>query len=278
MTDLRPISCLVASDLSARSDRALVRAFRIAGRGGGRVIVLHVVEEDFPQRLSEGLCRDIESALHAQISAMAESRDVHWTVRVERGHDYERIAEVAHRQSVDLLVMGGRRDPKISDLLLASTAQRVIRQSPVPILVVKAPYRGPYGSAVAAVDASPHCRQGIAFALEAFPELLVSAFHAKSGAGLSSAPDDLPAQRCALTTVESEAVADPLRGLPGFAERGEFTALRGDPTDALAAFVREKRPDLLIAGRSKSARSFFLGEDLPGFALLTIDRDILIMP
>lgn len=278
MTDIRPISCLVATDLSGRSDRALVRAFRIANQGGGRVVVLHVVEEDYPRRLSKSMIEDITIELRTQIAAMPESKGGHWTVRVEAGHDYERIAETARSQGVDLLVMGGRRDPKISDLFLASTAQRVVRQATTPVLIVKTPYRGPYGLAVAAVDASLHCRQGIAFAMAAFPDLFVSAFHAKGGLGPSILLDDLPPQRGALSEEEADTIAAPLLAQPDFTQRGEFVTLAGDTTDVLQAFVREKRPDLLIAGQSKSARSFFLGEDLPGFAMLSIDRDILIMP
>lgn len=278
MSDPRPVSCLVATDLSSRSDRALVRAFRIAGRHGGRVIVLNVVEEDYPARLSETLALEIETELRAQVSAMPESAGVHWSIRVERGHDYQCIADLARSQSVDLLVMGGRRDPKLSDLFMASTAQRVVDRSPVPVLVVKRPYHGPYDLAVAAVDASSHCRDGVVFAMEAFPELFVAAFHAKSGPGVPGLPDGLPLECCVLTVDEADVVERPLRALPGFGERGDFAALSGDTTDVLQGYVQERRPDLLICGRSKSARSFFLGEDLPGFAMLAIDRDILIMP
>lgn len=278
MTDSRPISCLVATDLSSRSDRALVRAFRLAGRGGGRVIALHVVEEDYPRRLSDTLAKEIETELRRQISSMPEAKDVHWSIEVERGHDHERIAEMARRHSVDMLVMGGRREPKLSDLFLASTAQRVVRQAPVPVLVVKNPYRGPYETAVAAVDASVHCRDAISFAWSSFPEVFVSAFYAKSGPGIPALADDLPPERSSLQPGETETIQAPLTAMPDFARRGDFTVLAGDPTQALRGFVREKRPDLLICGRSKSARSFFLGEDLPGYAMLTVDRDILIMP
>lgn len=275
MTDLQPVSCLVATDLSSRSDRALIRAFRIAGRSGGSVTALHVVEEDYPPRLAETLRGEVSSALHAQIAAMPESQGVHWTVRVENGHDYERIGEVTRHQSIDLLILGGRRTPKFADLFLASTAQRVVRHATVPVLVVKTPYRGPYGTAVAAVDASVHSRQAVAFALRTFPELLVSAYHACDGAFASG--KGLPEQ-AALAPEEAAAIQAPLDRLPAFAERGSFTSYLGTPGDVMTTLVQEKRPDLLICGQSKSARSFFLGEDLPGFAMLSIERDLLIMP
>jgi nucleotide-binding universal stress UspA family protein len=278
MTDVPPLSCLVATDLSPRSDRALVRAFRIAARGGGNVVVLHVVEEDYPQKVAATLRDEVESELHTQITAMPESKGVHWTIKVERGHDYERIASVARRQSIDLLVLGGRRESKLADLFLASTAQRVVRQSAVPVLVAKSPYRGPYGTALAAVDPSEHSREGIGFALRAFPELLVTAFHAVEGGWALSQSPDAPPPHERLSAEESARIEAPLRQVPGFTERCTFSAYRGGARDVLNGLVLSHRPDLVICGQSKSARSFFLGEDLPGFAMQSIDRDLLIMP
>lgn len=278
MTEACPVSCLVATDLSARSDRALVRAFRIASRGGGRVVALHVVEEDYPPRLLATLRQEVHSALHAQIAAMPESRSIQWEVRVENGHDYERIGDVARRQTIDLLVLGGRRAPRFSDLFLASTAQRVVRHSPVPVLIVKTPYRGPYGSALAAVDTSQHSREAIAFALRTFPELLVTAFHAVGDVWRGERSDALPAEPVALTPQDKAMIETPLRPLPGFAERGTFSGYAGSPGEVLAALAGTVRPDLLICGQSKSARSFFLGEDLPGYAMVAVERDLLIMP
>jgi len=281
MPDLPPVSCLVASDLSPRSDRALVRAFRVAERTGGRVVALHVVEEDYPRRISQTLMEEAESELHTQIAAMPESRGVAWKVLVQRGHDYERIADTAKQQSVDLLVLGGRREPRLSDLFLASTAQRVIRHAPVPVLVVKRPYAGPYGTALAAVDRSDHSHQAIGFALRVFPELLVSAFHAVP---TGTPPRWMPAgseprtPRPALPPEYMAEIKATLDRLDGFAERGELLGLDGSPLEVLDELIRDRRPDLLVCGRSRSARSFFLGEDLPGHAVLATDRDMLIMP
>lgn len=276
MLDHQPVSCLVASDLSPRGDRAIVRAFRIAERGRGRVDVLHIVEEDYPRRLTQTLVAEADSELRAQIAAMPESKGVHWTVTVECGHDHERIVEVAARRSVDLLILGGRRQPKISDLFLASTAQRVIRQSSVPVLIVKQPYRGPYGMAVAAVDASPHSTEAVRFALDVFPEVLVSAVHVTglpgdpdARTGVAGGPGDDPVVA---------GIAGVLNAIPRFDLRGTFDSRSGGLLETFQVVVDERRPDLVVCGRSKSAKSFFLGEDLAGFAMLNIDRDMLIMP
>jgi nucleotide-binding universal stress UspA family protein len=276
-----PISCLVASDLSPRGDRALVRAFRIAQRGGGRVDILHVVENDYPRRLADTLAHEVYSELRTQVAAMPESKGVHWTIRVERGHDHERIAEVAACIQADVLVLGGRREPKIRDLFLASTAQRVVRQSPIPVLVVKQPYRGPYGAAVAAVaavDRSQHCKDAVGFALATFPELFVSAFYVRGGPLIVPAEQGALAQQAPPSAEEAEAIAAPLYALEDFKKRGQFSPLAGELLEIIPQAVQEIRPDLVICGRSKSARSFFLGEDLAGFAMMSIDRDLLIMP
>jgi len=276
----RPLACLVASDLSARSDRALVRAFRLAGRSGGRVTVLHVVEESYPAGIAGHLAAEAEAELTAQVAAMPESADVAWRVAVARGHDYEQIADVATADAVDLLVLGGRREPKIADLFLSSTAQRVVRRSPVPVLVVKRPYDGPWRSALAAVDGSEHARRAVAFALDAFADLRVTAFHAVAAdqpprlAGSASRRTEA----VTLTPEAEAAVRRPLEALDGFAGRGTVLAVAGYPIAVLDDLVDTRRPDLVLCGRSRSARSFFLGEDLPGHAMLSVARDLLVMP
>ena len=60
-------SILIATDLSARSDRALERAVNLACDRGGELTIVHVVDEDLPASLADAQQKAAESVL-SQIS------------------------------------------------------------------------------------------------------------------------------------------------------------------------------------------------------------------
>ncbi|MBB4267679.1 universal stress protein [Roseospira visakhapatnamensis] len=274
------LRCLVATDLSARGDRALVRAFRLVSRGQGLVTILHVVEDTYPKDILKRIKEDVHIHLRQQIMYMPESQGIYYRIEVMSGHDCDIINERSVNH--DMIVLGGRREPKLQDYVLSSTVQRVVRGASVPVLVVKTPYRGPYGLALAGLDEHPEAMRALAFALTTCPEARVVAFHAI----------DLPTSgaRSEDTTVDDDSgVHDHmtdwfapflrrLEALPGFRDRGRVQGVIGSGPEALDRLCRDKAPDLLLFGRPHRNRSFFFGEDLPGYALMTKTHDILIVP
>lgn len=146
----------------------------------------------------------------------------------------------------------------------------------VPVLTVKAPYRGPYGLAVAAIDDTDPAEHALAFALAACPHMRVVAFHAV----------DLPAATADRTSgapVDDLAdfarpIQDRLAGLADFDARGRFSCERGEAMPTLDRLVSTHAPDLVVLGRPRRGWSFLLGQDLPGHALMGTKADVLIAP
>jgi nucleotide-binding universal stress UspA family protein len=58
---------------------------------------------------------------------------------VERGNPVEQILKHAQERSCDLIVMGTHGHGTLEDVMLGSTARRVIRRSKIPVLVVRLP-------------------------------------------------------------------------------------------------------------------------------------------
>jgi len=268
------LHCLVATDLSARGDRALVRAFRLAAASQGSVVVLHVVEDTYPAPLLKTIADNVRILLDQQIRVMPEAEGVSWRVEVVAGHDFEQIA--AQSFGCNLVVLGGGRETRLADQFLSSTTQRVVRRAEVPVLTVKAPYRGPYGLAVAAIDDTDPAEHALAFALAACPHMRIVAFHAV----------DLPAATAERTDGAlfddladfARPIQDRLAGLPDFAARGRFSCERGEPVPTLDRLVSTHAPDLVVLGRPRRGWSFLLGQDLPGHALMGAKADVLIAP
>lgn len=274
MTETAGLHCLVATDLSARGDRALVRGFRMAAASRGSVVVLHVVEDSYPPPLLKTIGDNVRILLDQQIRAMPESEGVRWRVEVVPGHDYEQISAQAF--GCTLIILGARRETRLADPFLSSTTQRVVRRAEVPVLTVKTPYRGPYGLAVAAIDDTDPAERALGFALDANPHMRVVAFHAV----------DLPAgmveHSAGAPTSETDDFARPIRDrlarLPDFGARGRFSCERGEPVATLDGLVDTHAPDLVVMGRPRRGWSFLLGQDLPGHALMDARADVLIAP
>ncbi len=58
---------------------------------------------------------------------------------VQRGNPVEEIIKSAEESNCDLIVMGTHGQSTLEDVMLGSTARRVIRRSKVPVLVVRLP-------------------------------------------------------------------------------------------------------------------------------------------
>jgi nucleotide-binding universal stress UspA family protein len=58
---------------------------------------------------------------------------------VERGNPVEQIIRQAEERNCDLIVMGTHGHGTLEDVMLGSTARRVIRRSKMPVLVVRLP-------------------------------------------------------------------------------------------------------------------------------------------
>ena len=58
---------------------------------------------------------------------------------MEKGNPVEVILNVAKEKNCDLIVMGTHGMGTLADVVMGSTARRVIRRSPTPVLVVRLP-------------------------------------------------------------------------------------------------------------------------------------------
>ncbi|MEM8826445.1 MAG: universal stress protein, partial [Pseudomonadota bacterium] len=79
---------LVATDLSARSDRAVERAFQLAKTHGADVMVLHVVERSLPSSMRRQVMKAAEDDIRAGLEKLggADPQDTRVDVVIGSGH------------------------------------------------------------------------------------------------------------------------------------------------------------------------------------------------
>lgn len=128
---------LVPLDFSGKSRRALRYAAPVAARFGARLVLLHVVEDPG---------RDPKTAATRRLAAHRRLREtalqfvpenqIDQTV-VREGNAAREIIETARLLDADLLTIAAESSASLSQLFKGSTARRVLRLSPCPVLTVR---------------------------------------------------------------------------------------------------------------------------------------------
>jgi nucleotide-binding universal stress UspA family protein len=178
-----PRAILLATDLSARCDRALDRALRLARLWGARLHVVHALEEDIVKnsRFSERL-KDIDpvAAARARVEAdiAGHGADIDIAVHVEPADPTALVLKVAGRECCGLIVTGVARDQSLGRYLLGSMVDNLVRHAPVPLLVVRSRANDDYRKIVVASDFSPSSRHPLEAAARLFPAAELLIFHA----------------------------------------------------------------------------------------------------
>lgn len=136
-----PKTLLVPIDFSGPAEAALDYAVELAGAFDGAIVLLHAFERstDGFREVSLGgeadLDRRILDALDGLISTRTGVR-VPIRSRVERTDPWRAILDVAELEKADLIVMGTHGRRGLPHALLGSVAEKVVRTSPIPVLVV----------------------------------------------------------------------------------------------------------------------------------------------
>ncbi len=140
---------LAATDFSRRSDLALERAARVAKVSGAGLDIVHVLDSERPLSFSETDRR--LAAAYAD-----DLREKYGCpVRLETGDPFASILEVAAEFNADLIVVGEPRRSSLRDFFAGTTAERTIRNSPRPILLVKSGANALYQNPMLTLDFSP---------------------------------------------------------------------------------------------------------------------------
>jgi nucleotide-binding universal stress UspA family protein len=177
---------LAATDLSAPARHAAERAALVARELGADLDLLHVISASPVGRLRRLLVEapaDLEARVIADargdVERLGEAlRTACGVVAHAEVVSGELLAEINGRAAAngaDLLVLGARGASFMRHLLLGSTAERLVRKSNRPLLVVKQPPHDAYRRVLVAVDFSPSSLPALALARAVAPaaELIV---------------------------------------------------------------------------------------------------------
>ena len=139
---IRTIFC--ATDFSGTSELAVRHAAALARHHAAQIILAHVIEPlpvepyPLPMALPEGEAELSKRAME-RLEAVAESlREDGIVVETEHavGPPGPQLVEMIKKSDASLVVIGTRGQTGLQHLLLGSTAEHVVRRSPVPVLTI----------------------------------------------------------------------------------------------------------------------------------------------
>lgn len=278
---------LVATDLSARSHRALRRAALLARAEGAAIVLLHVVDDDQPARMVDAARSTAVELLDEQARNLRDQDGIACHPEVALGEPFEAIARAATQHAAELVVIGQHRREVLRHLFLGTTAERTIRSTTLPVLMVQSPATRPYRAVLAAMDLSDNAARalGTATALGLTREALVGALHVFApvgGGSLAHAGMTIDAREAAEAGEAAAAAADLdafLADLPDPpAQRLVRPAIAG-VASVVCDMARTLSADLVVVGtRSRSNLAGLLLGSVAGEVLRYAPCDVLAVP
>lgn len=136
---------LVPTDFSEGSGVAMQYAIGLARLCSARLVLLHVMElavyaVDFAMT-HPGVPADVRRRLDETIEdwvQRAKAEGIEAEGVLATGTPYFEIAKAVERHGIDLIVMGTHGRTGVARALIGSTAERIVRLAPCPVLTVKA--------------------------------------------------------------------------------------------------------------------------------------------
>ena len=144
---------LVPCDFSKPAVNAFRLALDIAAQSKGSVNLFHVIELPVVGdpgvmhvvTMDESFFRDARKAVQQQFEKLLAKHgntDVRTTTTIEFGFFPNMVSAAIDNNNIDLVVMGSHGSSGFKEFISGSNAERIVRRSSVPVLVVKDLYKG----------------------------------------------------------------------------------------------------------------------------------------
>ena len=137
---------LFATDFSDSSGPAADYAITLAKLTGAHLHVLHVINEldehqrvMIPREAFQILEKEIELQTVRELNVFCKgpAAGVHTTSHAVVGAAFQKILQTGAEVNADLIVMGTHGRTGVEQVIVGSTAERVVRRSKIPVLTVR---------------------------------------------------------------------------------------------------------------------------------------------
>jgi nucleotide-binding universal stress UspA family protein len=270
-------SILAATDLSAPARRAADRAARLAHETGAALTLVHTLPAQPLEELRQWLgaqpqaAEQVVAQARAQLlqlaDALAAARRVEVRTHLATGAVLDEIGRHADALDAGLVVLGARGAGFLRRLVLGTTAERLLRRTTRPLLVVRQTPHEPYRRALVALDFSPWSAPSLALARRVAPHarlVLLAAFQVPFEdklhfAGVDAATIERYRQQARAAATQGLHAAAQAAGL----KPGQYDAVvvEGDASQRIVEQEQELDCDLVVLGKhgQSAAEDLLLG-------------------
>ncbi len=242
---------LVATDLSARSDRAVLRAIKMAKNYKAHLTIVHVVEEDTPKILVEETKKIALQEINLCIKGKV--KDIKYDIKIIVGTPHLSILEMITEEDVDLVVIGLHRHTQESQPMIGKIIERIIKGSMKPVLVVKNRSESDYENILVGIDFNIHSKKSLKLSLDMFED---SNFHLVHGYYMPflGTMDNIALEKSFKTNCTKDLddmLKDTIKSLSKKSKKSfkiDKKIIKGSIFDILKEEILYLKPDLLVLG------------------------------
>lgn len=141
---------LLSTDFSDYSLSAAEYATHLAKVNGAELHLLHVIEKTPPiltirsldlsaEKIVSSIQQEAEENLATVISGLEKDSGLKIKGQIARGLDFQEIVGYSEKNDIDMIVLATHGRTGVLHTLLGSVAEKVIRYSKVPVLVITPP-------------------------------------------------------------------------------------------------------------------------------------------
>ena len=254
---------IAATDFSDEARYAVERGAIVAKEQRAHLSLLHVMSSSAlndlrklfqtPTDVEANLIDDARRMLNEVAADISLKTGVMGSTDVKTGQAQAEILSAT--ESADLLVLGAHGGNSLHDLILGTTAERLLSTCKRPMLVAKCPPKTRYERVLVPVDFSPYSASALTMTSRIAPNARITIVHAfrvpfEGRLRTVGALEDDIRRYCEEEQMAAERmIRELIRESHIDADRVSYAVERGDPSPVILAKAEELVSDLIVIGK-----------------------------
>jgi len=276
---------VVGIDVVEKSNNVLKRAFMLAKENKAQLFVIHAVQIPWlamPNYFNPGEISIDKSAIKKKIEKKIKRLNtdgkITCLVSVKEGDADDVILHAAKSYKADMIIIGAHSKSKGGKHLLGTTAQKVVHQSHLPVLIVKKSVKGNYQDILVPTDFEIQSKQSILIAKNIFPKAKTSAIHAFETVDIEGPytvyGDDLSHYNKVAKACAKKEMKKFIKDVS--AEKGKVIDGKLDYKKVILQYIVKDSCDLVVIGSQGTAGLKALLGSVASYILKTSPCDVLV--